>query len=110
MLRPTHSSAPIGGEADEAARAAAVVAERAAARRVTASEVADAPDFVEVSKVGSEAFARGNYVEIGIRDNGTFGASAGARPSGYHNPRKSLFGFIANPAFTTAKLQGGVRP
>jgi len=44
-----------------------------------------------------EAYARGKYVEIGLRTNGAFGAQAGV-PAGYHSSRSSNgFGFIANP-------------
>ena len=49
-------------------------------------------------KVGSNAYFRGNYIEAGLSDRGTFGAPNGTRPSGYHSSRMSLLGFIANPA------------
>ncbi|WP_440880724.1 Calx-beta domain-containing protein [Tenacibaculum sp. C7A-26P2] len=49
-------------------------------------------------KAGANAYFRGNYIEAGLSDRGTFGAPNGTRPSGYHNSRMSLLGFIANPA------------
>ncbi|WP_435261487.1 hypothetical protein [Tenacibaculum sp. nBUS_03] len=47
---------------------------------------------------GTNAYFRGNYIEAGLSDRGTFGAPNGTRPSGYHNSRFSSLGFIANPA------------
>ncbi|MEP3402502.1 MAG: PKD domain-containing protein, partial [Gilvibacter sp.] len=55
---------------------------------------------LQASQEGDAAFARGSFVEIGIQDNGAFGASNTLVPAGYHPSRETgnnLFGYIANP-------------
>ena len=48
-----------------------------------------------------DAFAKGNFIEIGINQNGTFGVPNSQNPGPpYHDSRETgndLFGFIANP-------------
>lgn len=54
---------------------------------------------LEASIEGVDAYARGRIVEIGINNNGVFGAHA-TEPVGYHDNRIDSgngFGFIANP-------------
>ena len=58
---------------------------------------------VFAAMAGSEAFARGAYVQVGINANGTFGADAAARPAGFvdvvadgRDYYNGLFGFIAD--------------
>ncbi len=47
--------------------------------------------------VGSEAFMRSTYVQVGVTPIGTLGAANSSRPSGYQTARASYFGIIANP-------------
>ncbi|MFZ1815337.1 MAG: DUF4347 domain-containing protein [Rhizobiaceae bacterium] len=52
---------------------------------------------IDAQQVANDAFFRGNFVEAGITENGTFGSSSPV-PSGYHSSRvPGIFGFIANP-------------
>ena len=53
--------------------------------------------FAKAQLVGTEAFLQGQYVEVGIATNGSFG-SDGDAPSGYH-PRGvgAKLGFVADP-------------
>jgi hypothetical protein len=47
---------------------------------------------------GSDAYMRGNYIDVGINARGTFGAPNATRPVGYHDSRTgALLGFVANP-------------
>gem|GEM_PF-5351713 len=59
--------------------------------------------------VGAEAYFRGSYVEAGIRDNGTFGASNASRPSGYNDSRSNtgLLGIIASPTSSVWTIYDG---
>ena len=55
---------------------------------------------LEAMMVGDFAFARGSYMEVGVAENGVFGAPAALRPPFFHDPRdiaNNLFGYIANP-------------
>ncbi|WP_420378751.1 T9SS type B sorting domain-containing protein [Gilvibacter sp.] len=55
---------------------------------------------LEAMMVGDVAFARGSYMEVGLAQNGVFGAPAGLAPPFFHDPRdigNNLFGYIANP-------------
>ena len=52
---------------------------------------------VDATQVGSVAFAKGNYVQVGLTDQGSFGASAAGLPGGYVTPRSgTTLGFIAD--------------
>lgn len=56
---------------------------------------------LEVHKIDDEGWAKGNYVEIGISNVGSFGATTDNKPPNFHDNRESdgnrQFGFIANP-------------
>ena len=56
---------------------------------------------LEVHKIDDEGWAKGNYVEIGISNVGSFGATTANKPPNFHQNRESdgngQFGFIANP-------------
>ncbi len=55
---------------------------------------------LEAVQLGDIAFARGSYMEVGVVQNGVFGAPAASRPAFFHDPRdaiNNLFGYIANP-------------
>ena len=59
------------------------------------------PASVDATQVGTEAYARGNYVQIGVRDNGTFGAVGANAPVDYvsvgaRGGSSELLGFIAD--------------
>lgn len=48
--------------------------------------------------VGTDAFMKGNYVEIGIKGTGGYEGATAAAPSGMHaRGGIGLFGFVANP-------------
>ncbi|NJR40061.1 MAG: DUF4347 domain-containing protein [Leptolyngbyaceae cyanobacterium CSU_1_4] len=53
---------------------------------------------IESVQVGGEAYARGSFVQVGLRANGTFGASAAGLPTGWQPTRSGtgLMGFIAD--------------
>ncbi|MBK9032522.1 MAG: hypothetical protein IPL61_14630 [Myxococcales bacterium] len=57
----------------------------------------------EALPVGTSAFLRGNYVEIGLNGNGAFGTYTDDAPAGWH-PRSEQgpgeIGFVADPAGT----------
>ncbi len=57
----------------------------------------------ETAPIGTSAFLRGNFVEIGLNANGAFGTNADACPAGWH-PRSEQaageIGFVADPAGT----------
>ena len=61
---------------------------------------ANAYAVLESSITNGDAFARGNWVEVGVDENGYFGSDE-TRPTGYHDSRVGgLFGFISNPLET----------
>ena len=55
----------------------------------------------ESVEVGTDAYARGTYVEIGQNSKGVFGASVPNLPAGFHTTAtrspNGIFGFISNP-------------
>ena len=61
------------------------------------------PTVCETVAVGTSAFLRGNYVEIGLNANGAFGTENDAAPATWH-PRSEQapgeIGFVADPAGT----------
>jgi len=56
---------------------------------------------LEVHLISGEAWAKGDFVEIGINSRGVYGAQTANKPASFHNNRESdgnnIFGFIANP-------------
>ncbi|MBW4515173.1 MAG: DUF4347 domain-containing protein [Timaviella obliquedivisa GSE-PSE-MK23-08B] len=53
---------------------------------------------IESVQVGAEAYARGSFIQVGLRANGTFGASGAGIPTGWQPTRSGtgLMGFIAD--------------
>lgn len=56
---------------------------------------------VEAVVIDAEGWARGDFVEIGVSNIGSFGANTSNKPNSFHDNREmnfnNLFGFIANP-------------
>lgn len=55
---------------------------------------------LEVYFVAGEAWAKGDFVEIGINSKGVYGAQTSNKPASFHDNRELdnlIFGFIANP-------------
>ncbi len=55
---------------------------------------------LEAHVIDGEAWAKGNYVEIGVNAKGVYGANTNNKPLSFHENREFsnyLFGFIANP-------------
>lgn len=54
---------------------------------------------VEAHLIGTTGWIKGNYVEIGINEQGVYGANIDLKPNSFHSNRitNGLFGFIANP-------------
>lgn len=56
---------------------------------------------LETHLIAGEAWAKGDFVEIGINAKGVYGAETSNKPASFHDNRESdgngIFGFIANP-------------